>query len=263
MQAENSLTETDLKNISISTGNKTQLVQCIKQWLNDAQQKQSKIVASYMIGFINPHVFNLSFEHAEVRTFLNSTNAICIDGIGVKLAILLARRKWVPRVVAEHLFAELLESLDSPVKAILIGGELGETGVAAMNMMKRNHYLEIVAVLDGFQDKASISTFIQQHNQIPLVLVGAGTPKSEMIALIAVQRCKSAVIFHIGGGTLNTYSGTKSCGPIWVSRIGFEWLHRFIFEPSTRSRYTTGGWVFLKNLLVTPSLCEEPQDNSL
>jgi len=263
MQTEKLLFDTHLRNLSLSTGNKIQLVQCIKHRLNKAQQNKSEKMANYLIEFINPHVFNLSFEHAVVRNCLNASNAMCIDGIGIKLAILLARGKWVPRVVAEHLFAELLVSLDSPVKAVLIGGQSTEPDIAATNMMKLNHNLEIVAVLDGFQDQSSTRAFIQQHSQIPLVLIGAGTPKSEMIALIATNCCESAVIFHIGGGTLNTYSGTKHRGPIWVSKIGFEWLHRFIFEPATRSRYTTGGLVFLKNLTLAPSLREEHQDNSL
>lgn len=249
MPTENALTQISLGRISITTGNKAQLLQKIERWLQDRLRINSKANTSVLIGFINPHVFNLSFEHETVRTFLNNADITCLDGVGIKLAILLTRRRLLPRVVAEHLFADFLTSLEFPVEAILVGGQPGIPELAAKSMNKLNKNLHIAATIDGYNDFASMSAFIQKHRKTPLVLIGAGSPKSESLALLANEICKSAVIFHIGGGTMNTYADAKKCGPRWVSTIGFEWLHRIIYEPHTRKRYTLGGWVFLKNLL--------------
>lgn len=55
--------------------------------------------------------------------------------------------------------------------------------------------------------------------------------------------------FHIGGGTVRLYAGTKRRAPRWLSRLGLEWAHRITFEPATRARYLAGGLEFAANLL--------------
>jgi len=254
------LSRSSVGHVSILSGSKVQLLQCINRWIYDVQRPNIEKKTNYLVGFINPHVFNLSCKHANVQKFFKSANAVCVDGVGIKLALLLTRGKWMPRVVAEHLFAEFLLSLESPVKTILIGGQAGETEIAAQNMRKVNENLQTIATLHGFHKLEDCRAFVQLHKEVSLVLIGAGTPKSELLALMAKEICESAVIFHIGGGTLNTYAGTKKRGPIWISRIGFEWVHRFLYEPTTRERYTIGGWVFLKNLLSAKSPVIENRD---
>lgn len=225
------------------------LLHQLHQWIAQAQNTNESTLRCRLLGFINPHVFNLSFQHEAVENFLDRADAVCIDGIGIKLALLLSKGQSLPRVVAEHLFEDFLKSLDYPVQAIMIGGAPGIAALAAKSMYKINANLTIIDTLDGYQDLHSSVQFIQQHRHVRLVLLGAGTPASESLALQAAKLCNCAVIFHIGGGTLNTYAGTKKRGPRWISTLGIEWLHRLIHEPHTRKRYTVGGWQFFCHLI--------------
>ena len=236
--------------IAFVCGSNLQLQETMKSWLVNGANEGS-LSRNRLIGFINPHVFNLSFQHSSIQRFYKHADAICVDGIGIKLAIGLKTGHWLPRVVAEHLFEGFLSTLDFPVNAILIGGEPSAAKKAGESMYGVNNNLTVVATLDGYSGVDASREFIVKHKNIPRVLLGVGTPSSEVLALIAKEVCEEAVIFHIGGGTLNTYAGAKKRGPKWVSRMGLEWLHRIINEPHTRHRYTSGGWLFLKNLLAT------------
>ena len=119
------LTKTSLGPASFSTGSKQQLLLALNTWLGHCKNNDASITTNRLVGFINPHVFNLSFEHNVVLDFLNQTHAACVDGVGVKLALFARTGKLFPRVVAEHLFESFLHSLSFPVDAILIGGEPG------------------------------------------------------------------------------------------------------------------------------------------
>lgn len=202
-----------------------------------------------IVTYINPHVYNLSMVHPDVKRCLDQADRVCIDGVGIKLALMLKQRKILPRVVAEQVFNDFVRRLDTPVSAVLIGVQSEDVINAAESLAKHNNNLTFADVLDGFGSNETYRQFFQKHASIPLVLIGAGTPRSEQIALMAADMCHGSVIFHIGAGTIKTWAGTKRCGPALMSRLGLEWLHRIVFEPHTRARYTVGAVEFARNLI--------------
>jgi UDP-N-acetyl-D-mannosaminuronic acid transferase (WecB/TagA/CpsF family) len=71
------------------------------------------------------------------------------------------------------------------------------------------------------------------------------TPKSEMLSHQAAGICQTSVIWHIGGGTIMCYAGTKRRPPAWIHTLGIEWIHRFYYERHTRKRYLIYGFGFV------------------
>jgi UDP-N-acetyl-D-mannosaminuronic acid transferase (WecB/TagA/CpsF family) len=66
---------------------------------------------------------------------------------------------------------------------------------------------------------------------------------------MASEICHRALCWHVGAGTLKQWAGTKRRAPAVVMKLGLEWLHRMSFEPQTRTRYTVGILLFVRNLL--------------
>ena len=206
-----------------------------------------------LIGFINPHVFNLACQHNDVQAFIKQCNLICIDGIGVQIASLVLRGQLVTRIVAEELFNALLMDDGFKSDAVLIGVTSEELALATEAINHVSSSIKIVDGIDGFQEDSDYSQWLADNSQADLILIGAGSPRSEKIALLAQQHCQRAVIWHIGAGTIKTWANTKRRAPAWISRIGMQWAHRMCYEPHTRSRYLSGAVRFVKNL-KTPSL---------
>ncbi|MEE9332581.1 MAG: WecB/TagA/CpsF family glycosyltransferase [Granulosicoccaceae bacterium] len=201
-----------------------------------------------LIGFINPHVFNLACQYDEVARFITQCRLCCIDGIGVHIAARLLCRPTVTRIVAEELFNLMLSSTAFNSNAVLIGVTRDEVAAATVAINQASPSINIIDCIDGFQSDANYNAFLADHLQTDLILIGAGTPRSEQIALLAHQFCQRAVVWHIGAGTIKTWAGTKRRAPGWISRLGMQWLHRMWHEPHTRSRYLSGGLRFIENL---------------
>ena len=207
--------------------------------------------SGFCIGYVNPHVCNMAETEPVVHSFINQCDLVCIDGLGTALALRGNRhsacREPVHRVVALNLFDELLKQTSQRQTAVLIGVETEEVRMCAANINAHHRRFKIIDTLDGFCAPVEYQEFLTRHSNVQWVLIGAGSPKSEAIALQARLYCPVAIVFHMGAGTIKVYAGIKRRAPTWVSRYGLEWAHRMIFESHTRERYTKGGWQFLKS----------------
>ncbi len=243
-----SLHEHQLGNLQFHSASKTDLVSIINEQLDCNG-------CGLCIGYVNPHVYNVSQTDVSVTAFLNQCDLVCIDGLGTSLVLKATYGPFsgtpVHRVVALTLFDALIKQLTTPANAVLIGVDAADVQLSARNINALNSNFTIVDCIDGFQAESDYTHFLEQHPLINWVLIGAGSPKSEHIAMLARKQCPNAIVFHMGAGTIKVYAGTKRRAPAWVSTVGLEWAHRMLFEPHTRSRYTRGGWQFLRHLLPT------------
>jgi exopolysaccharide biosynthesis WecB/TagA/CpsF family protein len=195
--------------------------------------------ATACLGFLNPHVYNLSAADPRVAVFLERCQAVCLDGIGAVLAGSLLNRSWLPRAPMHRVF-------DACVAAGLLRGRVVVLGLNAADHARAFTRLAHAAPEadfvghHGFCADRDYAAILREHADADFVLVGMGTPRSEQVLLQAGEICRHALCWHVGGGTLRQWAGTKRRAPALVSRLGLEWLHRMAYEPQTRSRYAAG-----------------------
>ncbi|QNL22333.1 WecB/TagA/CpsF family glycosyltransferase [Hyphobacterium sp. CCMP332] len=207
---------------------------------------------SLLISYLNPHVFNLSNKHSEIRENLENCDFVCIDGIGISISARLIYGKKLPRVVANNLFDEFLKSNNKVFNALIIGNTRQEAKEAAKNIQKLNAQVRIKNAWDGFRSDENYSALFKGLDTSPeMILLGCGNPRSDQIMKICREIYPASIIWHIGGGTLRVYAKTKYATPKYLSRLGLEWMHRFIFESNTRKRYTIGVLEFIYFLLAS------------
>jgi len=204
---------------------------------------------SACLGYLNPHVYNLAVVDPTVAEFLQRCDAVCLDGIGATIAASLFGRARFHRVIMHQLFDYSIAAglVRGPV--ILFGLSDEEITNAARELRRAAPTADFVAVQHGFQEDQEYRAILRDHADASLVLVGMGTPRSERILLWASEICNHALCWHVGGGTLRQWAGTKRRAPAFVAQFGLEWLHRISFEPETRTRYTTGIPLFVRHLL--------------
>ena len=58
-----------------------------------------------------------------------------------------------------------------------------------------------------------------------LVLVGYGAPHQEMV-INNLKWLLQVFVAMVVGGTFDMLSGSVALAPLWISRVGFEWLWR-------------------------------------
>jgi len=203
------------------------------------------------IGYVNPHVVTSATSDPTIAAHLANCDHVCIDGTGVWLALRLWR--WgIKRLPAYRVADHLLDSGTLRGSTILIGIEPERIDRAGVHVSKRSPSVNVAAAVHGYLSNEELTGVLKQ-TPAENILIGAGSPRSEQIATLARATHPNAIIFNIGGGTLNVYAGGRQHAPPILFTLGIDWIHRYITEPQTRPRYRRGIPDFVRAVLAGPN----------
>jgi N-acetylglucosaminyldiphosphoundecaprenol N-acetyl-beta-D-mannosaminyltransferase len=206
---------------------------------------------SYQITFINAYVYCLAKRDSELNSIISNSNIVISDGVSIVLAALLINRRKIKHLIMTDVFDQFLISDSIPFSSgILIGVTETEVGKAMAEMNKISKNFKVIEAYSGYHTSEYYSTILKKHQNINFILIGMSSPKSEYLCKQARNLCKNSIIWHIGGGTIKCYAGTKRRAPKWMSKLGMEWIHRFFFEKHIRKRYLIYNFVFLYHLYL-------------
>jgi N-acetylglucosaminyldiphosphoundecaprenol N-acetyl-beta-D-mannosaminyltransferase len=91
----------------------------------------------------------------------------------------------------------------------------------------------------NLEDQSSYKV-IKQHcedilkaNQFDHVFIGLGFPKQEHLSLHLIEAIESGPkpLFSLLGASFEFYFGVKNRAPLWIQKMGLEFLHRMFSEP--------------------------------
>jgi len=239
-----------LGSIHYSGGTIEEFEKLVCHWLQGDRRK------NFIVGYVNPHVFNIAWKNPDVREFLAQCDIAAVDGLGVALAVCLIKRVFQSRTVMTPLFDRVLAKNHVHTRAILIGGDDNVVSGGAGAINRASGAVEVTVKSPGYQPLAHYLQLIDAHPECDVVLVAMGSPRSEELILAASKRVSGKLLWNIGGGTLHFYAGTQARTPHFVSAIGMQWLWRIIYQPSIAPRYIIGTPLFLARLFTT-LVCRE------
>ena len=107
---------------------------------------------------------------------------------------------------------------------------------AAERLKKKYRGLQIAGVYsppcDFEKDQKELEKIydILQKSQPEILAIGLGTPKQERFFYNHRDYMRIPVVLHIGA-TIDFEAGAVKRAPVWMSRMGFEWLYRLMKEP--------------------------------
>jgi len=88
--------------------------------------------------------------------------------------------------------------------------------------------------------------------------VGLGCPKQE--SWMAAHRGRINAVMLGVGAAFDYHAGTIQRAPVWMQRMGLEWLHRLASEPRRLAkRYAVTNSVFIFRMLKTMLMGNQPQ----
>jgi exopolysaccharide biosynthesis WecB/TagA/CpsF family protein len=223
----------------------------------EAVQKIREMIHSknaHQVVLANAHTLNLAYSLPTYRCHLQNVSLVLRDGIGVKLAALLARRRLKYNFVGTDFVPSLLGALcHDGIRAFLFGAKPGVAEAASRALTCRYPELTIAGHQHGNLPQRDWNDLVvRQINQArtDIVLVALGNPLQE--TWIAENLHKLKVGAAIGVGALFDYlAGEVPRAPRWICRIGFEWLYRLSVEPRRLwRRYLIGNFQFLYRVVI-------------
>ena len=192
-------------------------------------------------AFVNAHCLNLAYTDAAYAEILRRCDVVWPDGTGVRMA---GRRLGFP--VPENVNGTDLFPLLSG-RVFLYGAAPGVAERATENVRAKYPQMTVVGTADGFGDERAV---IEAVNRVrpDILLVAKGVPLQEkwIAEHLGELKCGCAIAV---GGLLDFVSGRIPRAPLWMRRLGIEWLYRLKCEPVRMfRRYVIGNPLFLLRL---------------
>jgi N-acetylglucosaminyldiphosphoundecaprenol N-acetyl-beta-D-mannosaminyltransferase len=209
-----------------------------------------------VLSTINVNWMVESLRSPDFRKSILNSDIVVIDG---KPLLWLSKLRGYPMtevVPGSSLIQDLHKEKASgnPLTIFMFGGE-NDVAQRAMERINANSGgLEAVGAMNpGFGSINEMSTrdIISSINQAhpDILLVALGAKKGMQWIDHNRHRLDARIISHLGA-TINFLAGTVQRAPIWMQKLGVEWLWRVWQEPKLFIRYAKDGQVFLRLLLT-------------
>lgn len=187
-------------------------------------------------------------KDASLRAIYNTTDIVTLDSWVVYYAArLLGKPVHEPVSAAKLMFRFLPIAAEKGYRIYLLGAmrEVVETVVKTLRAIYPT--ISIVGWHDGYFDKQNPQNVVDDicATKPDVLFVAMSTPYKELFItqnkdVIRVPLCMGV------GGSFDIIAGKCKHAPLWISKLGIEWLYRFVQEPRRLwKRYLVTNTAFL------------------
>jgi len=195
---------------------------------------------------VNAHTLNLAFEDPSYRAVLNDGTAVFGDGTGVRWAARMQGVRMLDNLVGTDLVPELIQATPRRgSRYYLLGATPDTLERAAAAARAQLPEWELAGFHHGYVIEDSAEAIADINRCRPhMLLVGMGNPLQER--WIHDHLPELDVPLAVGvGGLFDHWGGNLTRAPLWVRRLGIEWLQILLQQPHKWRRYLIGNWKFL------------------
>ncbi len=195
------------------------------------------------VYFVHAATANLAFESNEYRAILNRGDLVLNDGVGVRWAARAAGTPFSDNLVGTDLLPQFFQeqSRENPLRIFLLGGRPGIARRAAARLEREYPALSVAGFHHGYFSPGEEQDIVNRIRRLKpdLLLVGMGNPRQEEFIDRRLHElgCKAAIGV---GGLFDHLAGELRRAPVWVRRLGLEWLQLLAQQPHKRQRYLRG-----------------------
>jgi len=178
----------------------------------------------YYVVTPNPEILVLANEDPSYKKVLNGAKLALPDGIGVMMASRLLSKPLREVVHGVDLMEKLCKEVSKqPITVGFLGAGPHVAELTAECLREKYPELKI-----NFTETEW--NFAKKYSETDILFVAFGSPKQEI--WIAENISKLPVKVAIGvGGAFDFVSGKVRRAPVFMQKLGLEWLFRLIIEP--------------------------------
>ncbi len=216
----------------------------------DAIISASKERISHFICIANVHMLIEAAKDKEFKNIVNSSFITTPDGVPLTWALRLLYGIKQERVAGMDLFPDLLGLSQKEGVSVFFYGSTEEILERIKDRAKKEHpKLKISGSYSppfrdlSNEEKEKIINLINSSDT-DIVFVSLGCPKQERWMYEMKEKVKALMIGV--GGAFPVYAGVLMRAPIFMQKLGLEWLFRLIQEPKRLfKRYLLTNTLFL------------------
>lgn len=197
---------------------------------------------------INASKINLMRKDESLRRIVNNCPIISADGASILLA---ARILGVPvpqRVTGCDLFQRLVAVAGKKGYSVYLLGARQEVVEAVAEIFRREYPgLRIAGYHNGYFTPEEEPELVKSiaASGADMLFMAISSPKKEYWLHKYLRDMKVPFVMGVGG-SFDVVAGVTKRAPLWMQRMGLEWLCRLLQEPSRLwKRYLVGNTSFL------------------
>ena len=186
-----------------------------------------------LIQFVNGNKVAQVREDATMGPLLWRAHYVLADGQPILPMARLLGIRIPERIDGIGLMGKLLKLADQRAYSVFLLGAKPPIVEACVTKITREFpHLKIAGFRNGYLSAAETDEVVAQVRaaQPDILFLGMGTPMKERFADQHARDLGAAVIQGVGG-SFDVMAGLVSRAPVWVQRIGMEWLYRVLQEP--------------------------------
>lgn len=194
----------------------------------------------------NPEFVMTAQDDADFRAVLNAADLVLPDGVGLLWAAWWQGQTLPERVAGSDLIYHLAAlAAQHHWRLYFLGAAEGVAEQAAAQLQGGFPGWHLAGAFAGSphaEDEEALIARIQ-HAQPDVLLVAYGAPAQDK--WIARHRTRLNVPVSMGvGGSFDFVAGVAERAPLWIQRLGLEWLHRLTRQPWRWRRILTATLLF-------------------
>ena len=217
----------------------------VVQKVLDSIEKQEQLLLTYL----NQHCFNIYSNDKEYRKLLDNHFISYQADLGMFLALKYVHSKKLIKIDATAMNQLILEELiEKKIPLSIVGGNF-DTKFVLEKCNKEN--INLVTYHSGYFEEYQSENIIKNFNDFKnqVYIIGMGVPQQELFAKKLSHNLNNKVIICVGN-FLEFYFGTKSRAPVFIQKIGLEWIFRMLTEPKRLwKRYLIGIPFFIYRII--------------
>ncbi len=186
----------------------------------------------------NTEMVMMAENDPEFKDVLNSADLIIPDGIGLVYASRIHHLGLTDRVPGIELMDRILKYCHATRRSIyLFGGKPGTADLAGQKILEKYPNIIIKGIENGYFGPEDENRIIDNINEAKpdVLFVALGAPKQEKW-IAKHRRTLNAHVSMGVGGSLDVYAGNVKRAPIIFQKLGIEWMHRLLKEPTRIGR---------------------------
>lgn len=194
-----------------------QAVELVSGWIKEG--------GKHYIATPNPEFIVAAYSDSDFKEILNKADLAIPDGVGLRITGSIKNTT----TGVDLMEALCHESAKKGWNVGLIGGR-GVAKLAAKRLREKYHGLKIVIAEDGPDSLRVRSRAEDLSSHIDLLFVALGMGKQEEWIVKNLPKLPTKVAMGVGGA-FDYISGNVKRAPIWMRKLGLEWLFRLIVQP--------------------------------
>jgi len=187
-------------------------------------EKSQKSDTKTFVVTVNPEIIMLAKDDSEYEEVLRSADLALADGVGVLWAGKILGKSFKGRSHGVDLINGLAKEVsEKPITVGFVGGA-GNVAQATADCLKKKYpNLKVAFALREWPSDA-------RGLSCDILFVAFGSPKQEKWIHDHIKEIDSRVFMGVGGA-FDFISGKVMRAPLFVRRLGLEWLFRLMIQP--------------------------------